>query len=65
MDVPTIKSHMTSILEDGVVRLDPNRSPLVSVIVPAYDVAEFIAEALDSVLAQTFDDYEIIVINDG
>src|ERR1044071_9453875 len=65
MDVPTIKSHMASILEDGVVRLDPNRSPLVSVIVPAYDVAEFIAEALDSVLAQTFDDYEIIVINDG
>jgi glycosyltransferase involved in cell wall biosynthesis len=45
--------------------LDPNRSPLVSVIVPAYDVTEFIGEALDSVLAQTFDDYEIIVINDG
>ena len=32
---------------------------------PAYDVAEFIGEALDSVLAQTFTDYEIIVINDG
>ena len=32
---------------------------------PAYNVAEFIGEALDSVLAQTFSDYEIIVINDG
>lgn len=50
---------------DGVVRLDQTASPLVSVIIPAYNVAEFIGEALDSVLAQTFTDYEIIVINDG
>lgn len=50
---------------DGVVLLDQTASPLVSVIVPAYNVAEFIGEALDSVLAQTFTDYEIIVINDG
>ena len=39
--------------------------PVVSVIVPAYRVTDFIGEALDSVLAQTFTDYEIIVINDG
>jgi glycosyltransferase involved in cell wall biosynthesis len=40
-------------------------TPLVSVIIPAYQVAGFIRETLDSVLSQTFDDYEIIVINDG
>lgn len=40
-------------------------SPVVSVIVPAYDTAPFIAETLDSVLAQTFSDYEIVVVNDG
>lgn len=39
--------------------------PVVSVIMPAYNVAPYICEALDSVLAQTFKDYEIIVINDG
>ena len=39
--------------------------PLVSVIVPAYDVTDYIGDALNSVLAQTFTDYEIIVINDG
>ena len=39
--------------------------PLVSVIVPAYRVAQFIAAALDSILAQTFQDFEIIVVNDG
>lgn len=45
--------------------MDQTGRPLVSVIIPAYDVAEYIGEALDSVLAQTFADYEIIVVNDG
>jgi glycosyltransferase involved in cell wall biosynthesis len=35
------------------------------VIVPAYNVADYIGDALNSVLAQTFTDHEIIVINDG
>ena len=39
--------------------------PLVSVIIPAYNVANFIKNTLDSVLNQTFEDFEIIVINDG
>ena len=37
----------------------------VSIIIPAYNTAPYIAETLDSVFAQTFTDYEIIVINDG
>jgi glycosyltransferase involved in cell wall biosynthesis len=32
---------------------------------PAYNVAPFIGEALESVFAQTFKDYEVIVVNDG
>lgn len=40
-------------------------TPMVSVIMPAYRVAKYIGAALDSVLAQTFTDYEIIVVNDG
>jgi glycosyltransferase involved in cell wall biosynthesis len=40
-------------------------SPLVSIIIPAYNVAHLIAETLDSVFAQTFTNFEVIVINDG
>lgn len=40
-------------------------APQISVIIPAYNIAEYIAETLDSALAQTFKDFEIIVVNDG
>ena len=42
-----------------------DESPIVSVIIPAYNAAAFIAESLDSVYAQTFADFEVIVVNDG
>jgi len=40
-------------------------SPKVSVIAPAYNVAPYIVEALNSVFAQTFTDYEVILVNPG
>lgn len=39
--------------------------PLVSVIVPAYNYGRFISQALDSVLAQTFTDWECLIVDDG
>jgi len=39
--------------------------PKVSVIIPAYNTAAFIADTLNSVFGQTFRDFEVIVINDG
>lgn len=40
-------------------------NPNISIIVPAYNVGPFIAETLDSALAQTRRDFEVIVVNDG
>lgn len=38
---------------------------LISIIVPAYNVEKYIERCLDSLLHQTDDDYQIIVVNDG
>jgi glycosyltransferase involved in cell wall biosynthesis len=40
-------------------------SPRVTVITPAYNVERYIGEAIDSVLGQTFRDFEYLVVDDG
>ena len=41
------------------------KSPRVSVLMPAYNVEKYIGEAIESVLNQTLDDFEFIIVNDG
>lgn len=40
-------------------------SPLLSIIVPVYNVENYIHKCLDSILAQDFSDYEVILVDDG
>lgn len=40
-------------------------NPLVSIIIPVYNGSNYVAEAIDSALAQTYKNTEIIVVNDG
>ena len=48
----------------GAVRC-PTRDGLVSVILPVYNGADMVEEALDSILAQTYESFEVVCVNDG
>ena len=39
--------------------------PKISVIVPVYNVEKYLSRCIDSILAQTFMDFELILIDDG
>ena len=39
--------------------------PKISVIVPVYKVEAYLQECVDSILAQTFEDFELILVDDG
>ncbi len=38
--------------------------PAISVVIPMYNAEKYIGECLDSILAQTFQDFEVIVVDD-
>ena len=42
-----------------------NKTPSLSIIMPVYNVERYLREAVDSVIAQTFTDWELILIDDG
>jgi len=48
-----------------ITSVPPPAAPMVSVIVPFYSQIAWLREAIDSVLAQTYTDYEIILVDDG
>lgn len=47
------------------MRLGGKAVPLLSIIVPIYNVELYLRQCLDSILRQTFEDFELILVNDG
>lgn len=42
-----------------------NISPIISIIVPFFNAEKYLNRCIDSILSQTFSDFEILLINDG
>ncbi|NJO41926.1 MAG: glycosyltransferase [Cyanobacteria bacterium CRU_2_1] len=42
-----------------------SRSPMISVLMPVYNAERYLAQAIESILSQTFSDFEFLIVNDG
>ena len=42
-----------------------NENPKITVIVPVYNTEKYLRRCVDSILAQTFTDFELLLVNDG
>ena len=63
VDIKSPERHFLSAGYDMAKHQEKN--PMVSVIIPVYNAENYLRECLDSLLQQSFDDFEIICINDG
>lgn len=52
-------------IANGIGIMDNPFRPLVSIVIPVYNGANYLNEAIDSAIAQTYDHIEVLVINDG
>lgn len=41
------------------------KKPLVSICMPSYNYEEFVGQAIESVLGQTYSNFELIIVDDG
>lgn len=49
----------------GELIFDMSKTPLISVVMPVYNAEKYLSLSIDSILNQTFKDFELVIINDG
>lgn len=62
--IPVFKELEPTIVDKLHVKAK-NRNPLISIVVASYNYAEPIKQTLDSILVQTYKNYEVIIVDDG
>ncbi len=65
VQLDTYKLSQTPGWQELMIETLATQQPKVSVIIPAYNSAKYLPEAIASILEQTYTNYEIIVVNDG
>lgn len=58
---------MTRIIisSEGVIGMEKGMSPLISIILPIYNIEQYLPKCMDSILGQTYKNLEIIMVDDG
>ena len=67
LDVAQYRGHVARAAHEELPFIFTQRTdvPAISVIIPCYKQAEFLPEAVESVIAQTFTDWELVIVDDG
>lgn len=60
-----MNSNNEKVILEKSIGADVKIDPMVSVIIPAYNIAPFVVETMESVFSQTYKDFEVILVNDG
>jgi len=67
LNVAQYRGHVARAAHEELPLIFTQRTdvPAISVIIPCYKQAEFLPEAVESVIAQTFTDWEVVIVDDG
>ncbi|MEX2396948.1 MAG: glycosyltransferase, partial [Balneolales bacterium] len=60
-----MNNSVTSPNDTKIVNLALPKTPLVTIVIPTYNHGQFIGEAIESIFAQDYKNYEIVIIDDG
>ena len=52
-------------MQDSSTLSDKSFSPLISIIMPVYNCEKYVGEAIDSIISQTYTNWELLICDDG